>query len=158
MLFMGLVCKQLLKTEWVKAVSLWVLSVGTLSSSVFKGTVSPVRSTSCDNVASSLQNWGFSVRSSSVTSHKGTEARTVRTKCNKSLINVNKSVYGSLSQQARLFSFNQLRYKVVYLVDVSCHTSQVLVCVWTQDRRTLSSGITFKLEINRSLMSESVVC
>lgn len=50
----------------------------TLSSSVFKGTVSPVWSTCCDSVASSLQNWGFWIRSSSVRSHSGKEARTER--------------------------------------------------------------------------------
>lgn len=70
--------KQLFKIAWMK------VSAGTLSNSDFKGTVSPVRSTCCDKVASSLQNWGFCVRSSSVMSHKGTEARTADEKQQKS--------------------------------------------------------------------------
>lgn len=50
----------------------------TLSSSVFSGTVSPVWSRCCVKVASNTQNWGFWARSSSVTSHRGKDARTGR--------------------------------------------------------------------------------
>lgn len=56
----------------------------TFSSSAFSEAVRPVLSMCCARRTSSLQNRGFWVRSSSVTSHRGKEARTVKRKPNKS--------------------------------------------------------------------------
>lgn len=118
-------------TESCPIVSRGFFFFGTLSSSVFNGTESPVWSTCCDRVARSLQNWGFCVRSSSITSHKGTEARTVGTRGNKKgVANVNNTAFFNLRSSVRF------RNNVVYLVDASRRLSQVLACVSSQDQST----------------------
>ena len=87
----------------------------TFSSWVLVLTVSPVQSRCCDKVANSLQNCGFWVRSSSVTSHIGKEASTGQG-----------GERHNYKIQNTYYNYNTYYYNALYTI----HCKVVIIAIW----------------------------